>query len=152
MSWIRKSPFKYQEDAVTHMVDLLGAEARNVGSPLSDEELDILSRECPLSDDLADKAKRLIGQSLAKEYLQTEAAGSENPKSLSASLEWAEDNQYPNIARLTEEVVLEGRASGILPSRRSHGWGLVKDKLWLVGCGLLVVLAIFVIGAILSWK
>ncbi|HZQ20013.1 MAG TPA: hypothetical protein VFA90_14950 [Terriglobales bacterium] len=112
------------------MVGLLAAEAKSANSPLREEELDMLSRECGLPEALEDQAKRIVGQILIRDF----EAGYEDPKSFSSSLEWAGDPEYPNIARLTEDVVLEGRASGRFPlPPRLHGWGLVKDKLSLIG-------------------
>jgi hypothetical protein len=150
VTWIRKSPFKDQNEAIRHMVDLFAEEARKVGQSVKDEHLDMLSSECSLPPELEDQARRIIGQILFREELETEAAGCEDPKSFSNSLEWAGDSRYPNIVMLTEQVVLEGRASGIFPpSPRLHGWPLVKDQLLLWGCGLLIVTVVLVVGGLL---
>jgi hypothetical protein len=45
MGWIRKCPFASHEEAVTHMLDLLGKEAERTGTPLTDAERGILELE-----------------------------------------------------------------------------------------------------------
>lgn len=153
MSWIRRSPFKDQNEAIRHMVDLLAAEARSIGSPLKQEELDMLCRECSLPVDLEDQARRIIGQILLRDELETEAAGCEDPKSFSNSLEWAADSQDSNIARLTDDVMFEGRSTGIFPPPpRLRGWALAKDQMMLWGCGFLIVAIVLVVGGLLFSK
>ena len=147
MSWIRKSPFRDQNEAIENMVDMLSAEANVSGLSLNSEEKKILSTECSIPSDLREKSKSLIREILLKE--KNEHCPS--AKSFGDSLEWAGDGLYPSIARLTEEVIIEGRASGIFPPpAHAHGWGRVKDKALLISCGLLVVLAMFVVGILFS--
>jgi hypothetical protein len=62
-------------------------------------------------------------------------------KSFGSSLQWAGDSGYPNIVSLAEEVAREMRGEAF-PSLQ--GWNLVKDRIQLVGCGLLVVLLMLV--------
>jgi len=143
MSWIRKSPFRDQNEAIENMVDLLSAEANVSGSSLNSEEKKILSTECSIRSDLQQKSKSLIREILLKEKKEHPRTA----KSFGDSLEWAGDSLYPNIVRLTEEVIIEGRASGIFPRlARDHGWGRVKDKALLIGCGVLIVLTMFAFG------
>lgn len=150
MSWIRKSKVSDQYEAVRHMVDMLARESINAGTLLTDEEQNLLSLECVIRGVLKEKSKILIYQILERE-LVSGATELEHPDSFYNFLEWAGDPDYPNIARLTEEVVLEGRASGAFPPPgRLHGWGFAKDRLLLVGCGLALVIAIFVVGWLVS--
>jgi hypothetical protein len=111
MSWIRKSPFQTEEEAAEQIVDLLAAEAEFSGFTLSPDENNLLSTECPIPGDLREKSKNLIQRVLLKETRED----SESPISFGSSLMWAGDVFYPNVVRLTEEVVIEGRAAGILP-------------------------------------
>lgn len=150
MSWIRKSKVSDQYDAVRHMVDMLARESINAGTPLTNEEQNLLSRECVMPDVLNEKTKVLIHRILERE-LASGAAELDHPDSFYNCLEWAGDPDYPSIARLTEEVLVEGRATGAFPPPgRLHGWGFAKDRLLLVGCGLALVIAIFVVGWLVS--
>ena len=147
MSWIRKSPFQTEEEAAERMVDLLAAQAEFSGFTLSPDEKNLLSTECPIPGDLREKSKNLIQRVLLKETRED----SESPISFGSSLMWAGDLFYPNVVRLTEEVVIEGRAAGILPQPPNrHGWGLLKDKAALIGCGLLVIGVLVIAGIFLS--
>lgn len=135
------------------MVNLLAIEAKNSGSELSDEDRQILSEECLIPESLRDKAKDIIRHILEREQLSGETDVFEHPDSFGNSMEWAGDPQYPNLVRLTEEVILEGRAAGIFPEAGElHGWGLVKDKLLLVACGLLIVITVLVAGGLFFSK
>jgi hypothetical protein len=144
MSWIRKSPFSRDEDVTERMVSLLSQEADRSGTPLTEAEQAILSSETESpSEELRQKALRLIGQIL-KSGLAT--SSEENPKSFFACLEWVEPD-YPNIAALAEEVITSGGFGKLPPS---HGQRWVKDRAQLIGCGLLVVLIMFLVVIIWS--
>lgn len=150
MSWISKSPVSDQYEAVRHMVDMLARESINAGTPLTDEDQNLLSLECVIPGVLEEKSKILIYRILERE-LVSGATELEHPDSFYNFLEWAGDPDHPNIVRLTEEVLLEGRASGIFPPPGElQGWGFAKDKLQLVGCGLLLVIAVFIVGWLVS--
>lgn len=144
----QQGPFNDQAEAIRRMVDLLAVEAASSGLALSDEEREMLSQECQLPEHLQNRAKELILQIFEREQALGETDVFEHPDSFGNSLEWAGDPLYPNIARLSEEVILEGRATGTFPlADRLHGWGLIKDRVLLVGCGLVVVLLVLVVGA-----
>jgi hypothetical protein len=98
----------------------------------------------PHSEDLELKAKNAISQLLAKEQLQTEADGCEDPKSFGNTLEWANEPMYPNIARLTEEVISGETKANF------RGWRRVADFLLLILSALGVVVLMMVIGYLLD--
>jgi hypothetical protein len=150
MNWIRNRPFRDQNEAIQHMITLLAKEAESSGTPLSEEEKNILAGQTTVPNDLRGRAKNLIRGILIKEDREGLGAW----KSFGNSLQWVDDYPLdPNIALLTEETVVEGRAVGIFPQPAElHGWGFVKDKLQLVGFGLLLVIAIFIVGWLLSSK
>jgi hypothetical protein len=144
MSWIRKSPFSHDEDVTTRMVSLLSEEADRCGSPLTDAEREILSSEtASLTEDLRQKASKLIKQIFEREQA---TSTEEDPKSFGACLEWVEPD-YPNIAALAEEVITSGGFGKVPPL---HGRLWVKDRVQLIGCGLLVVLFMFLI--VIVWS
>lgn len=126
------------------MLDLLAAEAQDLRSTFSGSELDLLSRESPIPQDLELKAKEVISQLLAKEQLQTEAGGCEDPKSFLNTLDWANEPMYPNIARLTEEVITAETKANF------RGWRRVADRLLLILSALGVIILMMVIGYFLD--
>jgi hypothetical protein len=142
MSWfIRKSPFRRDEDLVQHLVELLSQEAEKVGTPLTNSEKEALARESsrlePLPEDLRQRTKELIRGIFEAEPWDSFDA---DPRSFTNSLEWA-DPSWPNIVALAEEVS-SGNAGHAPPL---HGWKRVKDSVQLVGCALLVVLLMFAV-------
>src|ERR1700737_482408 len=144
MSCIRKSPFSRDEDVTTRMVSLLSQEADRSGTPLTDAEREILSSEnASPSEGLRQKALKLIGQIFEREQ---GASSEENPKSFGACLEWVEPD-YPNIAALAEEVITSGGFGKVPPLHRRR-W--VKDRAQLIGCGLLIVLFMFLVITVWS--
>lgn len=153
MSWFAKSPFGPDEDAAEHMVELLSAEAEKSGTPLTDLDKEILSNGSSpeqVPGDLRQKAKKLITSLyLAEPWDEFER----DPKSFGNSLQWAGDSRYPNIVALAEELAIEMRGTAFSPPQ---GWRLAKDRLQLIGCGLLVVLLMFAIvigaGFMFGWK
>jgi hypothetical protein len=135
------------------MVNLLSDAATKAGAPLSDLDKKILSEESsalgPMPDDLRQRAKKLIAQVFETEpWDEMERS----PKDFGSSLEWAGDSGRRNIVVLAEEVACDIAR----PSLPLHGWGLVKDKLQLVGCGVLLILltAAIIAGvqALFGWK
>ncbi len=153
MNWFIKTPFGPDEDPVEHMVQLLAVEAEKTGFPLSALEKEGLLDERPDHEsppqELRQKAKDLIARILEAESDDFER----NPKSFGNSLQWAGDRGYVPIVALAEEVSCEMGGSAYPPL---HGWKKIKDRGLLIGCGLLVVLAMFAIGAIgavfFGWK
>jgi hypothetical protein len=106
-----------------------------------------------LPDSLREKPKDLIEKTLQRELFACKADAFEHPDSFANSLEWSGDPESPNIARLTEEVILEGRASEVFPPPdRLQGWGFIKDKSLLVGSGLLIIVTVLVVGGLLFSK
>ena len=138
------------------MVELVSTEAEKAGTPLSDPEKEILLNasyeptltQSPIPEDLRKKAKSVIKRIFEAE---TQWESDENPKSFSNSMVYAGDTAYPNVVALAEEVVRE-----FAETRRLHGWALVRNRLQLVGCGILVVLLMFVVvflaGVVFHWK
>jgi hypothetical protein len=155
MSWFIKNPFGPDEDPVKHMVELLSAEAEKAGTgtPLSLVDKEILARESSPSDlmpeDLRQKAKELIVRIFEAEPDAVER----DPKSFSDSFQWAGDSSYPNIVALAEEVARDISRTAFHPPR---GWKLVRDRMQLIGCAVLVVLLMFAIvigaGFLFGWK
>jgi hypothetical protein len=145
MFWIRKSPFGRQEDPIEHMVALLSKEAMNAGVPLSDGDRKLLASEvipgAPISEELRNRTKKIIEKILSREE---ESGAEEDPRSFGNTLEWAGDPDYPNIVMLTEEVVCSGGSRRNLPPL--HGWKWVKERFQLIGCGLSLVLLMFLIA------
>jgi hypothetical protein len=155
MNWRRRSPFSSPEEAASHMVELLAKEAESAGTPLTDQEKEILlqaSSESPFSvaEDLRQKAKVLI-----RRIFEAEAPDEfdREPKSFSDSLLVAGDRGYSNVVALAEEVSREIREAAY---PQQHGWRFAKDRMQLVGCGILVVLLMFVVvivaGIVFHWK
>ena len=151
MSWFHKSPFGRDEDPVSRMVELLFQEADKTGTPLTALDKAILAKESsrsdPMPEDLRDRAKKLITR-IYDNKLKTKPE--KDPKSFLISLQWASDDpNYQNIVALAEEV-----AHTSFPPL--HGWELIKNRLQLVGCAVLIVLAMFAVvigaGILLRWK
>ncbi len=154
MSWlIKKSPFGTNEDPVEHMVNLLQNEAIKAGCPLTDLDRKILRDENPdneaIHQELRQRAKQLIARIFEAEPWDD---FDRDPKGFGSSLEWASDSHCSNIVMLAEEVACEIA----YPLPRLHGWGLVKDKLQLVGCAVLFIViigaSIAAIQALFGWK
>ena len=150
MSWfIKRSPFGRDEDPLDHMVELLSVEAIKDGVPLTERDREILASAEPMPEILRQRAKDLITRIFEAEPFDD---WERDPKCFSCSLEWAGDSRYPNIVALAEEVACDIAR----PSAPLHGWKLAKDKLQLVGCGLLLVLLMFAIvavaGFVFGWK
>lgn len=130
------------------MVDLLAEEGEARQEVLTAEEQELLVGCQPITDELARTAKFLIGAILKNETRES----SDDPKSLGNSMTWASDGAWSNVVELTYEV-----ADSINPAAtRLKGWPRVKDKLALIGCGLLVVVLMFVavgiMAAVFRWK
>jgi hypothetical protein len=148
MSWFRKSPFSGQEEAAQHMVDLLAKEAESAGTPLSDRDKDILLQDHRETNSLlTDELRQKATDSIRRLYeLETSDENFWDPLSFGNSLEWGGDTRYPNIVALAEEVSCDMARMG----PPLHGWKRFKDKLLLIGCGLLVVVLMMVIGITIS--
>jgi hypothetical protein len=144
-----KNPFASHEDPLAHMVALLSKEAESAGTPFSEDDKKILASESraeeSVPEELRQKAKKLIEELLRKE--QSSGAVTD-PKSFDNSLEWAGQPGYPNIVALTEEVVASGGSLKTLP--KLHGKRWANDRFQLLGCGLSIVLLMFLIVGILT--
>ena len=150
MSWfVKRSPFGRDEDPLDHMVELLSAEAIKDGVPLTERDREILASAEPMPEILRQRAKELITRIYESESLDE---WERDPKCFSCSLQWAGDREYPNIVALAEGVACDIAR----PSAPLYGWKRVKDKLQLLGCGLLLVLLMFAIvavaGFLFHWK
>jgi hypothetical protein len=157
MSQDQNSPFSSPEEAAKNMVELLAQEGEKAGTPLTDREKELLlqTRSDSLyslsdSEELRQKAKALISRIFEAESPEEFDRG---PRSFSDSMLWAGDAAHPNIVALAEEVCRDIRKMGYPPLR---GWKWAKDHMQLVGCGCLVVLAMFVMitiaGIVNHWK
>jgi len=155
MNWRRKSPFSSPEEAASNMVELLAKEAEKAGTALTDQEKETLlqaSSESPFSvpEDLRQKAKVLI-----RVIFEAEAPDDldRDPRNFSDSMLYAGDRGYSNVVALAEEVAREIREAA---SPQQRGRRRAKDRMRLVGCGILVVLLMFVVvfaaGIIFHWK
>ena len=142
MFWIRKSPFNRGADVTSRMISLLSEEAESSRTPLTDAEKEILRSEgrSP-SEELRQKTLKLIGQIIERAQA---TPSEENPKGFLACLEWVEPD-YPIIAALGEEVIRSGRFGKVPPL-----YERVKDRAQVIGCGLLVVLIVFLVIAVWS--
>jgi hypothetical protein len=154
MSWFTKSPFGREEDPVQHMVELLSAKAEKDGTPLTESDRAILVKEIsdvePVPEDLKQRAKALIARMFVEEPWDEFESDS---KSFGSSLQWAGDLGYTNIVSLAEEVASEFIGEAFTPLQ---GWKLAKDRMQLIGCGVLTVLLMFAIGIgasfLFGWK
>jgi hypothetical protein len=146
MSWITLSPFHSHDEAAGHMVDLLAAEGEILNVPLTSEERELLAGNDTMSAELSSKTKYLIAH-----ILKNESQEDFDPRAFSSSMEWASDAAWANVVELTYEVI-----DGLKPFPRRRGWARLKDKIALIGCGLLVVLLMFAAvtaaGLIFHWK
>ena len=110
---IRKSPFGRHEDPTEHMVALLSNEAEIGGAPLSDADKKILASDATLSgpvpEELRARTSRLIELLVEKGKAQVSDSKGD-PKSFLRTLEWAGDQDYPNIVALTEDAIRSRRA------------------------------------------
>jgi hypothetical protein len=154
MTWlIKRSPFRQDEDPAEHMVNLLSDMAMKAGTPLSDLDRKILGEENPdneaIPEGLRQRAKQLIVRIFEGEPWDDLER---DPKDFGSSLEWASDSRCSNIVMLAEEVACEIAH----PLPHLHGWGLVKDKLQLIGCAVLFIVilgaSIAAIQALFGWK
>ena len=147
MTWIRKSPFRGREDPLDHMLLALSREAEASETPLSDTDKKILAAEVvpesPMPDDLKERVKPLISAILQRERT---AVPDRAAIGFGDALEWVEPD-YPNIAALAEEVIISG-GLGSLP--RLHGRGWIKDRAWLIGCAVTLVLVLMTIVVVIG--
>ena len=145
MTRLRRSPFSDSEDPIAHMVELISKRAIVEGHPLTQDEQRFLAAEKtdrnPLLDDFQVRVKRLI------ELILDSEVGSDDPKSLSNSLEWASDAGYSNVAAMIEEVCLSRAES--LPKLYDRKW--MADRAQLVGCGIVAVILLMVFAASLEY-
>ena len=144
MSWIHKSPFASHEEAVGHILDLLAAEAERAGTPLSESERNFLSDQCDFTfpEEFTIKTKRLIEMVLDHE------PDVDDPKSLGNSLAWAgSEFGCPNVTMLAEQVIISRGER--LPKLRGQRW--VGDRIQLVGCAIVTMILIMIIGLALGW-
>ena len=130
------------------MVDLLAAEGDVIGSPLTTDERELLAGQGQLPDELQQKARSLVGRMLDQDRC---GARDEDPRTFNNSMEWAADSAWPNIVEITAQIATERK-----PDHRLHGWPLVKDKIFLIGCGVLAVLlmltTVVAMGFVFHWK
>jgi|HubBroStandDraft_6_1064221.scaffolds.fasta_scaffold745816_1 hypothetical protein len=149
MPWIHKSPFGRDEDPARYMVSLLSQEAVRSGIPLSEAEERILASEYvpsqPIDEDLHERTKRLIAQTLQRER---ETPAGEDTKSFRSSIGWAGDQNYPNIVAVAEEVITGG-GLGRIPPLRGRAW--LKDRTKLIGCAFVAVLVMFLVVAVVTF-
>ena len=145
---IRKSPYGSEKQAQLRMLELLSQTAEAEGRDLTAAEREILLSHDEMPDDVWQKTTELIRRTFEAERWEDR----DNPHSFSGALEWAGDLSYPNIVNAAEKVACENA----LARPKLRGWQFLKDRLQLVGCGLLVVLLMFVIvtvaGFIFHWK
>ena len=135
------------------MVELLAQQAASAGTPLTDEERETLiqarSRRHPLPEELRQKATDLI----VKIFEAEDNATVGDPMSFSNAMYWADGEGYPRILALAEDVACDTARATYPPLQ---GWRLVKDRVQLMGCGILLVLlmlaVVFVIGVVFHWK
>jgi hypothetical protein len=157
MNGSRNSPFSSAEEAAKNMVDLLAQEGEKAGTPLTDQEKETLLQSSSdslyslsISEELRRKTKALITRIFQAESPEEFDRG---PRSFSDSMLWAGDKAYPNVVALAEEV---SRGIGEMQYPPLRGWSWGKDRVQVVGCGCLVVLAMFVMvtiaGIVNHWK
>jgi hypothetical protein len=131
------------------MVSLLSQEAVRSGIPLTEAEERILVAEfvpgLPITEDFHERTKRLIGQILQRER---ETPLEERTKSFVSSIEWAGDQNYPNIVAIAEEVITGG-GLGPMPPLRGRAW--LKDRTKLIGCAFFAVLCLMLIILAVSY-
>jgi hypothetical protein len=134
------------------MVELVASEGARVGTALGDEEKAILlaqpSRRCPVPEELVWKSRKLIEELLHREK---EAGDRKDARSFGNSFDWA-DGANANIVVLTLGVLTN--SPPLAPTLQ--GGKLIKDRIQLVGCGLIVVLlmllTVIVAGNVFHWK
>jgi hypothetical protein len=149
---IRKSPFGRGEDAIEHMVALLSKEAESVGAPLSESDQKILASEAtparPVPEELRARTTRLIEQMVEKEKTSD---AERDPKGFVPSMEWAGDQDYPNIVALTAEAIRSRRARVGPPQGHGRAWlkNLIVNGLLFA---FLMVLIVVIVGAVFHLK
>lgn len=152
MGWRLKGVFASPEVAVRHMVELLAIRAEFDGTPLTGHDKDLLlqdrSKKIPLPDDLRQRAVNLIGKIFEAEDVRT--ADDPGVSAMPCSGPMAQDT-------LTSSFLAEQVACDIAHvSNPPQGWPLVRDRVQLIGCGILVVLTMFgiviAVGFIFHWK
>ncbi len=103
-----------------------------------------------MPDELRRRAKNLIRKIFEAEHPDE---FDEGRVSFGNSMLWAGDRSCPNVVALAEEVARDIRAT---TNPRLHGWRVVKDRMQLLGCGILVVLLMLVVvilaGIAFHWK
>jgi len=153
MSWLVRNPFKPDEDPVQYIVGLLAEEAERAGTPLTARDKEILAEESSptnsVPEELRERTKQLVARILEAEPIDE---FEREPKCFSNALQWAGDSRYPNLVALSEEIACDiGH-----PGPKLQGWALVKDRMLLIGCGLVVVLMMFAIviagHSLLGWQ
>lgn len=134
VSWLRKNPFRSEEDPVEHILDLLAKEAERARTPLTDAERSILAAKwdpaSAISDELHAKTSKLVALVLDHE------ANIDAPKSLGNSLEWATESGHSNVTAIIEGVICSRGER--LPRLRGRRW--VVDRIQLVGCAFVAVI------------
>jgi hypothetical protein len=110
MTWLRKSPFKRNEDPVEHMIELLSQQAAHEGTPLTAAEKELLSRDLSGPEGRPEEFRHRM-LAMIRRLMSREAGEGRNPRSFLATLEWAEDMQAAFIIDLTTNLLREDRAS-----------------------------------------
>jgi hypothetical protein len=142
MLGIRRNPF---DDATEFMIATVDREAAAEGVPLTEQEKTLLRKQEPAEFPVGsrERVRQLVRRILDRE---ANSGRDTQAKSFMAALKWAGDGAYPYIVQITEEVF----GHQVNPFRPLQGWDRVKDKLFLIVAGFVVVGIMFAFVAVLS--
>jgi hypothetical protein len=149
MSWIPrvKSPFKDNDDAISHLMKKVSEEAESRGTPLTENDTQVLTSTEELANDLRLTARSLVANLLLNEPPDEYEADARN---FGNSLDWAWSSfprsQWPNLLVVAYDESYET----VHHHPELHGREFIIDqvKLWL--SGIVVVALMIAVGITVS--
>lgn len=150
MPWLYKvaGPFKDNEEAISHLVNTVCAEAEWRSAPLAEGDKQLLTGREELTEDFRLTIRRLVGDLLLKEPPDEYEA---DPRNFGNSLEWAwksvPRSVWPNILVVSYEVAYENAHHH--PELHDREFVIDQVKLWL--SGILVVLLMLALVIAISF-
>lgn len=151
MSFLRKSPFRPNQDPKDYMLTLISREAEISDIPLSPEEKELLAEEYTptrtIPDEFRDRVRALLVRVLEREKYGERGV---DQRSFSAALEWVEP-RYPNIAAFAEEAI-KGGAYRIPQPLKGKAWARDRAQLFGFAIAVALVLAGFIVALSLLFQ
>ena len=126
------------------MIQSVVIEAEKQGELLSNGDIELLnsSRPTNVSGESESRLLLWVGKIIERERLAGDFY--EEDRTFSNAIEWAGDREYPYVVELAERYFCEN------PGLQPKG-GLLKDKLYLLITGVVLVVLMFLVVAIVGF-